>query len=547
MLKDELQKLIFNSVKNAYPKTKILLADIELENAKNTEFGDLASNIGFKLAKEQKLLPQEVASKLAELIRTNWPKHLSQIIYSSHQLGYINFSYNYSFYVKQILEEGQCFGNLELLQNKKIQIEFISANPTGPLTLANGRGGFGGDVLANLYKKAGAQAEREYLVNDGGNQVKILGDSVLIAAGLMSEKEDSYRGEYIEAWVKENSETIKEFQGDSKQLGQKVAKDILDSQIKKSIEKMNINFDNWFSEQSLIESGEVNKALSDFEKKGRSYKKDGALWFKTTDFGDDKDRVLVKADGENTYFANDAAYHWDKFAVRGFDKVVNFWGADHHGYIGRMQAATEAMGFKDQLEIVIMQLVRLIQNGKEVRMSKRKGTYITMDELLDLIGGTEQEASDVARFFFLSRSFNTHMDFDLDLAREHSEKNPVFYVKYAYARLSGILKNAEKMNLPQANLELLQHEKEVDLIRELIKLPELIGAIIEDKNYPVHLLTFYAQNLASKFHSFYDQCRVIDEKDFELTAARLKLVEATKIVLGITMKDLIGIDTPEKM
>jgi len=310
---------------------------------------------------------------------------------------------------------------------------------------------------------------------------------------------------------------------------------------------MNITFDKWFSEQKLIESGEVDKALSDFDKKGLSYKKDGALWFKTTEFGDDKDRVLVKADGENTYFANDAAYHWDKFALRGFDKVVNFWGADHHGYVGRMQAATQAMGFVDQLEIVIMQLVRLIQDGKEVRMSKRKGTYITMDELLDLIGGTQQEASDVARFFFLSRSFNTHMDFDLDLAREHSEKNPVFYVKYAYARLSGILKNAGELNLPRANLDLIQHEKEFDLIRELIKLPELLEAIIEDKNYPVHLLTFYAQNLASKFHSFYDQCRVIDDMDLDLTAARLKLVEATKIVLGITMIELIGISAPEKM
>ncbi len=547
MFKDELRKIIYQAVNKTFAKTKIKESDIEVENSKKTEFGDLSSNLSYKIAREEQLTPQVVAAKLGLYLQEHWPNDLTQIKYNGYQLGYLNFGYNDCFFVEMILAEKEKYGSLKIYENKKIQIEFISANPTGPLTLANGRGGFGGDVLANIFTKAGAKVEREYLINDGGHQVKILGESILVAGGLLDKKEDIYKGEYIDDWVKQNKKIVIEKKEDPQALGEMLAKEILDKQIKPSIKKMKINFNNWYSEKKLINRGEVAKALHDFEKNGLLYKKDDAEWLRTKDLGDDKDRVLVKADGENTYFANDAAYHWDKFSVRKFDRVVNFWGADHHGYIKRMQAAVEAMGFGGQLDIVIMQLVRLIQDGQEFRMSKRKGNYITIDQLFELIGGSTKEASDVARFFFLSRSFNTHMDFDLDLARENSEKNPVFYVKYAYARLSGIITNAEKIELPKANYSLLRHDKEHDLIRELIKLPELIETIATDKSYPVHLLTFYAQNVATKFHAFYDKCRVLDEKELALSAARLKLVEATKIVLHITLKDLIGLDTPEKM
>jgi len=294
----------------------------------------------------------------------------------------------------------------------------------------------------------------------------------------------------------------------------------------------------------MIENGEVKEAIEKLKK--YTYEKEGALWMRTTKFGDDKDRVLIKSDGENTYFANDVAYHFNKLYKRGFNKIIDIWGADHHGYIGRMKAAVEAMDCPNSLDIIIVQMVRLIKDGKEVRMSKRKGTYATIDELIDLIG-TGREASDVARFFFLSRAFNTHMDFDLDLAKDQSEKNPVYYVKYAYARLSGILRNAKELKLPKADLSKLSNPKEIELIKTLKKLENLPEKIINSKDYPVHELTFYAREIANKFHAFYDKCRVIDEKNLELTSARIKLVEATKIVLSIVMKDLIGIDTPEKM
>jgi arginyl-tRNA synthetase len=317
--------------------------------------------------------------------------------------------------------------------------------------------------------------------------------------------------------------------------------------IKPAVEKMDIKFDQWFSEKTLIDSGEVEEALNKFKENGLTKEEDGALWFKTTEFGDDKDRVLVKSDGEKTYFANDTAYHWDKFAKRKFDKVVNFWGADHQGYVSRLQAAVTAMGFGGKLDIVIMQLVRLIKDNKEFKMSKRKGTYVTMDDLLELIGGSTKEASDVARFFFLMRSFSTHMDFDLDLASEHSEKNPVFYVKYAFARLSGILNNAKKLKLPEADLARLVEPEEIELIDQLSQLQSVVASILMFDEYPVHYLPFYAIETARKFHTFYDKCRVIDEDNLELTAARLKLVEAARIVLKIVMEDLIGIEAPERM
>ncbi|MDD5692861.1 MAG: arginine--tRNA ligase [Patescibacteria group bacterium] len=544
MIEDKIRNEIISRIETNYPGVKIFSKNIEITRPDKPEFGDFSTNISFRIASQLKKKPDEVAKELAKVMG-GW----NRLEKAEAINGFLNIFLKKAMFhdiLQQIIDEKKQYGNNDLCKGKKVQIEFISANPTGPLTLANGRGGFGGDVLANVYEKAGAKVEREYLVNDGGNQVKILGDSVLVAAGF-SKEEEVYRGDYIDEWAKKNISKVKELCDKPKQLGQTVAQDILDNQIKKSVRRMKINFDNWFSEQKLIESGEVEKALADFEKKGLTYDKDGAVWFRTTKFGDDKDRVLIKADGENTYFANDVAYHWDKFAARKFDKVINFWGADHHGYIGRMQAATEAMGFDGQLKIVLMQLVRLIQDGKEIRMSKRLGNYVTMDELFEMIGGPVNEASDVARFFFLSRAFSTHMDFDLNMAREKTEKNPVFYVKYAYARLSGILRNAEKIKVEKANLSKLVAPEEIELIDELSQLESIVRSIILFDDYPVHFLSFYVQDIATKFHSFYDKCRVINEEDIELTAARLSLVEATKIVLQIVMEDLIGIEAPEKM
>jgi len=543
MIEDKIKNEIISRVEIGYPGIKISSKDIDITRPNTSDFGDFSTNISFKIAQQLKKKPNEIATDLAKEINSWDMAEKAEAVN-----GFVNIFLKKEIFhgmLQQILNEKKNYGNNDLYKNKKIQIEFISANPTGPLTLANGRGGFGGDVLARVFTKSGAKVTREYLVNDGGNQVKILGDSILFAAGLFKGTEDIYKGEYVTDWAKNNPDKCEKYKDKPKTLGQIVAQEILDNQIKPSVQAMKIDFDNWFSEQKLIESGEVDKALADFDKKGLTYSKDGALWFRTTKYGDDKDRVLRKADGENTYFANDTAYHWDKFAVRKYDKVINFWGADHHGYIGRMQAATEAMGFGGKLSIVIMQMVRLIQDGKEVRMSKRKGTYVTMDDLLEMIGG--DDASDVARFFFLSRAFNTHMDFDLDAATEKSDKNPVFYVKYAYARLSGILKNAGSLKLEKPDLTLLTAPEEIELIDELSQLESVVRSITLFDEYPVHFLTFYVIEIAKKFHSFYDKCRVIDEENLEVTAARIELVKATQIVLRIVMEDLIGIEAPERM
>ncbi len=544
MITDKITEAILYSLQQVF-QLHLKSSDIEVAQASSREHGDYATNVAFRLAKELHKSPKEIAEQLAEsLAKSGGFKDVVAVN------GFVNFYLDHEYFqgvVSQIIKEGSHFGDLDLLKGNKIQVEFISANPTGPLTLANGRGGFGGDVLANVFSKVGATVEREYYVNDGGNQVKLLGDSIRAAAGLAEVSDDLYKGPYIEEWAKANPEQIAKTT-DSFELGSIAAGELLEQKIKPSVSRMGINFDQWFSEREMIERGEVEEGIENLKKYDHTYEKDGALWLKTSEKSDDKDRVLVKADGEKTYFANDIAYHFDKFYKRKFDLVVNFWGADHHGYVGRMMAAVAlTVGSVGTLKIAIMQMVRLIKDGQEYKMSKRKGTYVTMDNLLELIGGSEKEAADVARFFFLMRSFNTHMDFDLDLAKERSDKNPVFYVKYAYARLSGILRNAEVIKLPKPDLSLLTEPQETELIEQMAQLPQVIASIVTFDEYPVHFLTFYAIDLAKKFHVFYDKCRVIDEDNLPQTAARIELVRATQIVLGIVMRDLIGIDAPEKM
>jgi arginyl-tRNA synthetase len=509
------------------------------------EHGDFSSNVAFKLAKNINANPSEIAEKISKYLDTQKVFEKTE-----NASGFLNIFLKKDHYYKalsEILAEKENYGKNSLFKGRKVQVEFISANPTGPLTMANGRGGFTGDALANIFAWSGAKVEREYYVNDGGNQITTLGKSILVAAGKEKTTEDIYRGEYIEKWIKGHKKEIERYAGEPFVLGQLAAGDILKEYIMPSVKKMGIDFDNWYSEVNLVESGEVKKAIEAFKKNGLTYEKDGALWFRTSKYFDSEDRVLVKSDAEKTYFANDAAYHWDKFAKRKFDKVINIWGADHHGYVERLQAAASAMGHEGELDIIIMQMVRLIKNGQEFKMSKRKGEYVSIDDLFTLIGGKDREASDVARFFFLSRSANTHMDFDLDLAKERSDKNPVFYVKYAYARIYGILDKLKKGKGPKGDLELLTEPAELELIDELIQLPSIVQSILVMRDYPVHVLTFYAIEVASKFHHFYDQCRVIDPDNPKLSAARLRLVEATRVVLSIVGRDLVGIEMPKKM
>jgi arginyl-tRNA synthetase len=516
---------------------KILnIADAEIGRPENANFGDYSTNVAMKLAANEGKSPMIVAEQIKSRVAREGGGLFAKVEIASP--GFINFFIRKDYLQKQIseiLNKGDKYGDQNLGQNKKVQVEFISANPTGPLTLGNGRGGFFGDVLSNIYGKTGFLVSREYFINDAGYQVEVLGHSIL------GDVKAQYQGQYID-------ELRKKFTGffsskDPKKVGAKAADYIIEKMIKPTVrERMKIKFDAWFSERKL--KGQVTKKMLELLKeKNLTYEKDGALWFKSSDFGDDKDRVLVTSEKnehshETTYILSDIAYHYNKFVERKFDKVIDVWGADHHGYISRLQASKKALAIPGELEIIIMQLVRLFQGGQEVKMSKRLGTYVTLDELLDEI------PLDVARFFFLMYSPDTHMDFNLDLAKEESDKNPVYYVQYAYARISSILAKAQNIKHKTQNLNLLKEPAELALIKQLIRLPEIIEDTARD--FQVQRLPQFALELVRSFHKFYEECRVIDEKNPELTQARLALVEATRIVLKNTL-DLMGISAPEKM
>lgn len=562
-MKQAIEKIILEAAEKAGYKAD----SVEVFYPEEDQFGDFSTNVALKLAKEAGKNPREIAEKITSKIKDG---SIAKVEVAGP--GFINIFVAPKYWqdlLSEIIKQDRNYGRQNIGKGKKVQVEFISANPTGPLTLGNGRGGYGGDVLASAFNFLGYDVTREYYVNDGGNQIKKLGNTLLYMTEMGKEgsKAELREAEYLKVLMdiyKDEKEFTKWAEAkDPIIYGKKVAGDILSRYIKKTIKSMGIKFDVWFHESELYKKGEVEKTLETLKKKKLTYEKDGAVWFRSSEFGDTEDRVLVKRDGNYTYIVPDIAYHFDKFAIRKFDKVINIWGADHHGYVTRMQAAIEALGYKGKLDVVLMQLVRLIKGGEEYRTSKRKGLYITIEDLFDLIGGAD--ASDVARFFFLSRSFDTHMDFDLDLAKERSEKNPVFYVKYAHARLAGILAKAKKRSLrgvhttkqskkiatPSARddigLSLLSEKEEIDLIKELAKLPGIVTDIVADSKYPVHKLTHYSIEIARKLHSFYEKCRVIDEDNPELTAARVELVKAAKIVLKLVGEDLIGIKMPEKM
>jgi arginyl-tRNA synthetase len=564
MIRNEIQKIIQRAIKSRWD------VDLDLEKIRidypPTEFGDYSTNVALVVAKKLGQKPMEIAKELTGHILGEEQEIITAFVEGINlkvaEPGFLNFFVGADTLLKElkfILEDGKNYGDSDIGEKKKIQVEFISANPTGPLTLGNGRGGFYGDVLGNVLQKAGFDIEREYYINDVGGQIEALGHSVL------GDERAVYKGRNIEEVRAELDSRLRgndknddgnDKESSAEEIGKEAARIVLEEMIKPAIEeKMRIKFDNWFSEESLYERGKVDKILDFLKGKNFAYEKDGALWFKSTEFGDDKDRVLIKADGEKTYLASDIAYLKNKFE-RGFDKLIYVWGADHHGYVSRLKAAAKALGYDpDNMKIIIMQLVRLMSGGREIKMSKRAGTYVTVDELLDEVG------LDAARFFFLMHSPDAHMNFDLDLAKEQSEKNPVYYVQYAHARICSIFKKyGAEFDGKNVKLELLDHESEMKLIKQLIKFPE----IIEDtaKDYQVHRLPHYALDLVRTFHKFYEDCRVlapsvaeglapsavegIDEKTPDLTQARLSLVRATQIVLKNAL-DLIGISAPEKM
>ncbi len=502
----------------------------------NREHGDYTTNIAFALTK---ILPArgEIAEYLVNKLKKQKIKDFSKI---ETKNGFINFFLSpecLHYQVKEILKQKNKYGFSSKKKRKHIQVEFISANPTGPLTVGNGRGGSYGDTLANVLETQGHKVVREFFINDRGGQILALGRSIKLAQGEkldleQAESENLYRGDYINDLARQiiNGLSVEE-------TGQKAVELILETYIKPAVKRLGVKFDNWFSEKTLYkDKGKYEKVMEDLMQKDFVYEKDGATWMKTSELGDDKDRVLIKSSGDETYFMSDILYHFDKFNVRKFDKVINIWGADHHGDVLRLLGALKIMGIdSERLDIMLYQFVRLIKNGKEFKVSKRAGTFVTLEELINKVG------LDAARFFFLMYSPNTHMDFDMELAKQRSEKNPVYYVQYAHARISSILRKAKAAG--GKNLELLKEKEELNLIRKLAEFPELLSEI--SINYEVHRLPRYALELAREFHNFYEKYWVITE-DKNLTSARLGLVMATKIILANAL-NLMGIKAPNKM
>ncbi|HLM83791.1 MAG TPA: arginine--tRNA ligase [Candidatus Bathyarchaeia archaeon] len=544
-MKKEIQKLIQQAIQSAFG------VDFDMKKIKvdypPEGMGDFSTNAPLLLAKEVGKSPMEVAEELKTACSgptarpqrdADGPLQFEKIEVAKP--GFLNLylaEKSLEEAVTDINREKNNFGSSEIGGGKKIHLDFVSANPTGPIHVGNARGGPLGDTLANVFQKSGYAPYREYYVNDAGNQVEILGHSIL------GDSEAQYNDEYIEEIRKKlGFDNNKSPALAVREIGEKVVKIILDEIIKPSMEKFRIKFDNYFSEKELQASGKVDEAIEMLKEKNLIYQKEGAIWFKSTEFGDDKDRVVIKSTGEKTYFGSDIAYHKEKIE-RGFDRLIDIWGADHHGEVARTKGALEALGHKDKLDVILTQFVRVLKDDQEMKMSKRAGTYVSVDDLIDEVG------CDATRFFFLMHSADSHMNFDMDLAKERSEKNPVYYVQYAHARITSILQKAEELvstsdvgNVPTSDVEL--HPKERALIFELLKFPDLVEEI--SKNYAVHHLPQYAIGLADKFHSFYNGCRVIDEANLELTAARLELVKAVQIVLAEVLR-LMGISAPESM
>jgi len=502
--------------------------EILIEHPEEKVHGDYATNIAMVIAKEIKKNPLEIAENLKSQISKVKSKLFEKIEVAKP--GFINFFLSKEYLQKQvreILKQGENFGQLKIGKGRRVQVEFISANPTGPLTVGNARGGPFGDVLGNVLKKAGFKVEKAYYINDYGMQILTLGHSV------SKDEKAQYKGDYLDYLHKRIKEK------DPYKAGKIAAKIIVEEMIKKTTDRMGIKYDEWFSEDSLHSSSQVDKTLAFLKKKGLIYEKEGALWFKSSKYGDERDRVVVKKDDWKTYLAGDIAYHKYKFEKKKFDKVIDIWGADHAGDVAGLQAGVEALGHKSKLDIILLQFVTLLEKKEKLKMSKRAGIYVTMDELLNEI------PLDVVRFFFLQKSADTHLNFDLSLAKVEGEKNPVYYIQYAHARICSILKRIKnyELRIKNLNYQLLTHQSELELVKQLIGLPEIIEDITRD--YQVQRLPQYAMDLATIFHQFYRDCKVLSEVE-GLREARLALILATKIVLKNTL-NLMGVSAPEKM
>ncbi len=555
MLKDFVNDLVAQALDRAKEKGGLALAvpqNIIIEEPKDKSLGDFATTIAMQLAKSEKKNPKVIAQAIAVEIREQkqWVESVNVA-----GPGFINIKMNRQFYLtrlKQVAAQGDAIGQSGVGQNKKVLLEFVSANPTGPLHVGHGRGAAVGHALSCLLKMAGYQVATEYYLNDVGNQMNMLGRSTWLRYQEQLGKkidfpEDAYRGQYI----KDIAQKIIEKDGD-KHLGKSdeealdffkdFSKDFILEGIKSDLKEFRVEFDCWFSEKSLYDDSSVDNAITWLREKNYIYEKDGATWLKSSAFQDEKDRVIIKQSGEKTYFCSDIAYHKNKID-RGFEIILDIWGADHHGYVARMNAVLEAMNYdSDVFKVLLIQFVSLRRGGEKVAMSTRAGEFETLADVVKEVG------VDATRFFFLMRSADSHLDFDMELAKKESPENPVYYIQYAHARICSVFRAAEEQGVPPldpnvVDLSYLQEESEFALIKKILSYEDCIEK--SALTLEIHRIAFYLQELVSIFHSYYKQHRFVTDNR-ELTLARLLLVDCLRRVIASGLS-ILGVSAPEKM
>jgi arginyl-tRNA synthetase len=555
LIKDELVQLIQKAIKKAQRKgdlPKFEVPPVPVEHPNQADWGDYATPICMQLAPLARMAPVQIAETVVKrLAKTDYLGKVEV----AHP-GFINFTLADAWLAQQveaILVAGETYGNLNLGQGKKVQVEYVSANPTGPLTVGSGRNAVLGDSLANVLAAAGYQVQREYYVNDAGTQMRLFNETLYARyAQALAQDEPVPEKGYQGGYMVELGQQIAQEHGDEflrmdrqeaiEAVGEIGLKKMLAS-IRSDLELMGVHHDNWFSERSLYEDGYFARIMTILRQGNHLAEREGAVWFKAEELDGDKDEVVVRSTGEPGYFASDIAYHYNKFVERGFDWVIDVWGADHQGHVPRMKAMMRALTLDpERLTLIIYQLVTLMRGGEIVRLSKRTGDIITMREVLEEVG------PDAVRFFLLARAADSQMDFDLDLAKEESTENPVYYVQYSHARIASILRYAEEQGATWqgGDVSLLTHPMEMALIRQMLLLPEIVEQAA--LKLAPHHLTYYAQDLASAFHSFYRDCRVVSSEpaDAEVTKARLKLVKAAKTTIARAL-GLMGVTAPERM
>ncbi|NLG49579.1 MAG: arginine--tRNA ligase [Chloroflexi bacterium] len=554
MIENELQKAISQAIQAAQQQGELpafdLPAEIPVEHPKQEEMGDFATPVSLQLARPAHMAPL----KIAEIVASHLPTLPFVGSVEVARPGFINFRLSESWLtsqVEEILGAADSFGNVGIGHEQRVQVEYVSANPTGPLHVGSARNAVIGDVLASVLEAAGYDVQREYYVNDAGSRIRALYETLYAryaqALGIDEPvPEDGYQGPYM---IELGTELARDydrrfldmFREDALQEIGAIGLRRIISQAQEDLAVLGLHYDHWFSEQSLYENSQYEKAMDILRRGGYIYEKEGAVWFRATDFGVSKDEVLVRSNGTPGYFASDIAYHYNKFIERGFDKVIDVWGADHQGHVPRMRAMMQALGLDpDRLTIILYQLVTLKRGGEVVRLSKRTGDIITLREVVDEVG------ADAVRYFLLSRSADSQMDFDLELAKQQSDENPVYYIQYAHARISSILRFAQNIDYQSGDVSLLTSEPELGLIRRMLRLPETV--VTAAINLAPHHLAYYAYDLASAFHGFYRDCRVVSSEPGEeaITKARLKLVAACQIVLARAL-GLMGMTAPTVM